>query len=247
MALRSSCGRPQRHAVRVIVPFDYDVDPERYRSGMRIAGAHAEASLYDWVARMLRDLGARNVLDVGCADGPLRAALPPRDPRLTGLDLSAALLRAHPPPVVRGDAARLPFVDSAFDGVTMLNVLYHSPDPSAALREARRVLCFDGHVLTSTISREDSPELAAYWRRPRTTFDAEDAPAILGLVFAEVTVHRWDAPLLTLPDAAAVRDYLLGRQAPRAAAEAAAAELSTPMRVTKRGAVLVGRRHTSEG
>jgi hypothetical protein len=109
------------------------------------------------------------------------------------------------------------------------------------------VLCFDGHVLTSTISREDSPELAAYWRRPRTTFDAEDAPAILGLVFAEVTVHRWDAPLLTLPDAAAVRDYLLGRQAPRAAAEAAAAELSTPMRVTKRGAVLVGRRHTSEG
>jgi SAM-dependent methyltransferase len=247
MALRSSCGRPQWHAARVIVPFDYDVDPERYRSGMRIAGAHAEASLYDWVARMLRDLGARNVLDVGCADGPLRAALPPRGPRLTGLDLSAALLRAHPPPVVRGDAARLPFVNSAFDGVTMLNVLYHSPDPSAALREARRVLCLNGHVLTSTISREDSPELAAYWRRPRTTFDAEDAPAILGLVFAEVTVHRWDAPLLTLPDAAAVRDYLLGRQAPRAAAEAAAAELSTPMRVTKRGAVLVGRRHTSEG
>jgi len=182
----------------VIAPLDYDVDPERYRSGMRIAGAHAEASLYDWVARMLRDLGARNVLDVGCADGPLRAALPPRGPRLTGLDLSAALLRAHPPPVVRGDAARLPFVDSAFDGVTMLNVLYHSPDPSAALREARRVLCFDGHVLTSTISRADSPELAAYWRRPRTTFDAEDAPAILGLVFAEATVHRWDAPLLTL-------------------------------------------------
>jgi hypothetical protein len=64
---------------------------------------------------------------------------------------------------------------------------------------------------------------------------------------AEVTVHRWDAPLLTLPDAAAVRDYLLGRQAPRAAAEATAAELSTPMRVTKRGALLVGRRHTSEG
>jgi len=53
--------------------------------------------------------------------------------------------------------------------------------------------------------------------------------------------------LLTLPDGAAVRDYLLGRQAPRAAAEAAAAELCTPMRVTKRGAVLVGRRPTSEG
>lgn len=149
--------------------------------------------------------------------------------------------------MVRADAARLPFVDSAFDAVTLLNVLYHSPDPSAALREARRVLYSDGHVLTSTISRADSPELAAYWQRPRTTFDAEDAPAILALVFAEVTVHRWDAPLLTLPDAAAVRDYLLGRQAPRAAAAAAARELSTPLRVTKKGAVLVGRGHTSEG
>jgi SAM-dependent methyltransferase len=162
------------------------------------------------------------------------------------LDLSAALLRAHPPPVVQGDAARLPFVNSAFDVVTMLNVLYHSPNPSAALREARRVLCSDGHVLTSTISRDDSPEMAAYWRPPQTTFDADDAPAILGLVFAEVTVHRWDAPLLgsrtRTRSATTSWDGRHRAQPPRQPPG------SSPRRCASRkgGALLLGRRHAAE-
>jgi hypothetical protein len=41
---------------------------------------------------------------------------------------------------------------------------------------------------------------------------------------------------VTLPSPAAIRDYLLGRQAP---AEAAAHALPVPLRVTKRGALLV--------
>lgn len=54
-----------------------------------------------------------------------------------------------------------------------------------------------------------------------------------------MTVQSWDAPLVTLPDQAAIRDYLLGRQAPPEAADAAARELSTPLSVTKRGALIV--------
>jgi hypothetical protein len=76
-------GRAAWHPGLVAVPFDYEVDPERYRSGMRIAGAYAAASLYEWVARILASLGAGLVLDVGCADGPLHAALPPGGPRLS--------------------------------------------------------------------------------------------------------------------------------------------------------------------
>ena len=78
-----------------------------------------------------------------------------------------------------------------------------------------------------------------HWRRPTTTFDAEDAPELLAQVFDEITVHRWDAPLVTLPTTDGVRDYLVGRQAPRAAAEAAARGLPVPLRVTKRGALVV--------
>jgi SAM-dependent methyltransferase len=225
----------------VAVPFDYDANPERYRLGMQVASAHGASSLYEWVARLLRALDVGVVLDVGCADGVLSRALAPSGLRLVGLDASAALLQHHPPPVVRADAARLPFAGGTFDAVTALNVLYHLPDPVPALREARRVLRRGRHLLAATIARSDSPEFAAFWRRPATTFDAEDAPAILAEVFDEITVHAWDAPLVTLPGADAIRDYLLGRRAPPAAADAAARALPAPLRVTKRGVLLVAR------
>lgn len=227
------------HAVGVGgVVFDYDSAPERYRLGTAVARAHAAASLHVEVASRLMGLGARRILDVGCADGALRAELPP-GPLLVGLDAAAAMVRAHPPPVVRGDAARLPFAEASFDAVTALNVLYHLPDPRPALCEARRVLRPGGSLLVSAIARDDSPELVRFWRRPATSFDADEAPALVREIFDRVAVQPWDAPLVALPDAAAVRDYLLGRQAPAEAAERAAAELRTPLRITKRGALLI--------
>lgn len=219
--------------------FDYDANPERYQLGMHITRKHSSMSLYQRVAAMLTDLGAGTVLDVGCADGVLRSALPHPAPRLVGLDASMTLLRAHPVPVVQAHAEQLPFADGSFDAVTALNVLYHLPDPHPAVVEARRVLRPAGALIAATIARNDSPELAAHWTRGSTSFDAEDAPALVAEVFDTVTVHAWDAPLVTLPSAAAIRDYLLGRQAPPEAAEAAARELPVPLRVTKRGALIV--------
>jgi SAM-dependent methyltransferase len=224
------------------VPVDYESNPDRYRLGMAVTRAHTDANLYAFVAAMLTELEARLVLDVGCAEGVLREALPPAGPRLVGLDRAAPLLRAHPLPAVQADATRLPFREESFDAVTALNVLYHLPDPVVALREAHRVLRQGGHVLVSSISRTDSPELAEHWTRRSTSFDAEDAPALVGQVFDAVAVHGWDAPLVTLPDPAAVRDYLVGRHAPREAAERAARELPTPLTVTKRGALVIGTR-----
>jgi SAM-dependent methyltransferase len=227
---------------RTGVPCDYDSDPGRYRLGMRNAKAHTALDLYGRVARLLGEPGASTVLDVGCADGVLRAALPASGPWLVGLDTSTTMLRDHPAPALRADAARLPVRDRAVDAVTALNVLYHLPDPMPALHEARRVLRVEGHLLAATIARTDSPELAAYWTRPATSFDAEDAPWLIAQVFDSVTVFRWDAPLVTLPDATAIRDYLVCRQAPIENARAAARGLRAPLDVTKRGAVVVAGR-----
>jgi SAM-dependent methyltransferase len=231
-----------RQARQVSVPCDYDTDPERYRPGMRTARAHTRADLYGRVARLLGALGAGTVLDVGCADGALRAALPAPGPWLVGLDASETLLRDHPPRVLRADARRLPVRDRAVDAVTALDVLYHLPDPMPALREARRVLRAGGHLLAATIACTDSPEFSTYWSRSATSFDAEDAPGLLARVFDSMAVFAWDAPLVTLPDAAAIRRYLIGRQVRAEIAVAAADELPTPLSVTKRGALIVAGR-----
>jgi SAM-dependent methyltransferase len=231
-----------RQARQVSVPCDYDTDPERYRLGMRTARAHTRADLYGRVARLLGALGAGTVLDVGCADGALRAALPAPGPWLVGLDASETLLRDHPPRVLRADARRLPVRDRAVDAVTALDVLYHLPDPMPALREARRVLRAGGHLLAATIACTDSPEFSTYWSRSATSFDAEDAPGLLARVVDSMAVFAWDAPLVTLPDAAAIRRYLIGRQVRAEIAVAAADELPTPLSVTKRGALIVAGR-----
>jgi SAM-dependent methyltransferase len=231
-----------RQARQVSVPCDYDTDPERYRPGMRTARAHTRADLYGRVARLLGALGAATVLDVGCADGALRAALPAPGPWLVGLDASETLLRDHPPRVLRADARRLPVRDRAVDAVTALDVLYHLPDPMPALREARRVLRAGGHLLAATIACTDSPEFSTYWSRSATSFDAEDASGLLARVFDSMAVFAWDAPLVTLPDAAAIRRYLIGRQVRAEIAVAAADELPTPLSVTKRGALIVAGR-----
>jgi len=61
-------------------------------------------------------------------------------------------------------------------------------------------------------------------------------------LFGEVEVERWDAPLLELPEREAVRDYLVGKGVPPEQARLAAESVETPLRVTKRGALLFARK-----
>ncbi|MFD9940981.1 class I SAM-dependent methyltransferase [Nonomuraea sp. NPDC059023] len=213
------------------VPRDYDVNPRRFALGSRSPAAGA---LYVRLAERLRPFA--RVLDVGCGDGNLRA----ESPQVVGLDGSMTMLRAHPAPRVLGEAAALPFRDGSFDAVTAVNMLYHLPDPLLAIREARRVLRPGGLFVAVTPSRADSPELAAVWRPAATTFDAEEAPALVGEVFERVEVESWDAPLVTLGDRAAVRDYLVTRFVGPADAEERASRVRTPLTLTKRGAYVYG-------
>ncbi|HEX5881778.1 MAG TPA: class I SAM-dependent methyltransferase [Actinomycetota bacterium] len=227
-------------------PFDYDADPERFRLAAEVTRRHLTAarSLYEQLAELLVGIGARHILDIGCGEGALRAALPARSPaRLVGLDASRTMLGAHPPPVVQAAAAAaLPFLAGAFDAAVAVNVLDHLADPAVAIGEAHRVLAPGGSFVAATASRHDSPELAHVWRPPPSSFDAEDGPGLVGSVFGQIQVRRWDAPLVRLPDRNAVRDYLVARFVPAEAAVAAAAQVATPATITKRGALILARR-----
>ncbi|WP_433337687.1 class I SAM-dependent methyltransferase [Spirillospora sp. CA-294931] len=221
-------------------PRDYDDDPGRFRLASEVTRAYLTGARtqHERVAEALS--GAGLVLDIGCGEGALRVALP--GTRVVGLDGSAAMLARHRAPAVRADAAALPFADGVFDGAAAVNVLDHLPDPVAAIAEARRVLVPGGLLVTASSGRSDSPELAAVWRPGPSSFDAEDAPALVGRVFGRVEVERWDAPLIVLPDHGAVRDYLIARHVAPAEAAALASRVEVPLTLTKRGAFVFARR-----
>jgi SAM-dependent methyltransferase len=225
---------------------DYDSDPDRFRLATKLTATYLRPgiNLYDKIAGLLAERGAQQVLDLGCGEATLGAAVDhlsgQAKPLVVGLDASATMLSAAPPPAVRADATAIPFQDNAFDAVVAVNVLDHLPDPLPALRAAHRVLQPGGVLIAGAISRHDSPELAPVWRPEPTPFDAEDAPDIVASVFGEVHVDSWDGPLLTLPDTAAITDYLIARFVPAQQAAADARTLPAPLVVTKRGALVIG-------
>jgi ubiquinone/menaquinone biosynthesis C-methylase UbiE len=80
-------------------PFDHDRDPERFRLAARLTLRHltASRSLYQHLADALAGLRPRRILDVGCGEGALRAALPAQlRGRIVGLDASATMLSGRP-------------------------------------------------------------------------------------------------------------------------------------------------------
>lgn len=82
---------------------------------------------------------AARVLDIGCGDGSIAAAIIARrgDLDITGVDVlvrQSTHIRVFP-----YDGVTLPFADSSFDAVCLVDVLHHTDDPFATLREAARV------------------------------------------------------------------------------------------------------------
>ncbi|RZU23625.1 class I SAM-dependent methyltransferase [Streptomyces sp. BK239] len=137
---------------------DYDEEAERYdaaRGGEPRAAAAARA-----VLGLLPD-GTASLLDVACGTGIVTRRLGAgRDaPRVTGVDLAAAMVRQAaarlPGAIVRADSRRLPFRDGEFDAVSSVWLLHLAPsdaDARAIVAECARVLR-PGGVYVTTVDK----------------------------------------------------------------------------------------------
>jgi SAM-dependent methyltransferase len=126
-----------------------NIDVRRYetrRYGSR--GRQLNFRLLSWrIRQALRDVPAGGaVLDAPCGTGVLTGMLTSLGLRVTGLDISAAMLavaaeRASDRGYVRADVERLPFAAGTFDAVVCNRFLMHVPGDlrPAVLRELCRV------------------------------------------------------------------------------------------------------------
>ena len=189
--------------------------------------------------------GHEPVLDLGCGPGRLLRLLNQRGTAAIGLDKSPTMLAAASGNRLLGDAQHLPFSSGSMGSVAALYMLYHLPDPRLAIAECHRVLRTGGLFVASTPSRHDDPELRSVLPPSAPmTFDAEIGPELVGEIFDEVEVEPWDAPLVRLPDHDALALYLYHHSMiPKDQAQQAALRLSTPLTLTKRGAIIWAHKH----
>jgi SAM-dependent methyltransferase len=162
------------------------------------------------------------VVDVGCGNGAYLAELTRRGfgGRLVGADLSAGMLRAARARVpaaalLAADASALPLRDGAADLTLAMHMLYHVPDPPAAVRELRRVTRPGGQVIVVLNAADHLRELreaiAAAWGVDATSVSGrirlDGGEALLRTVFASVTRHDFPAEL-RVPGPEPVADYV---------------------------------------
>ncbi|MEV7126984.1 class I SAM-dependent methyltransferase [Streptomyces sp. NPDC093260] len=95
-----------------------------------------------------------DVLDLGCGTGSLSLLAAEQGHRVTGVDLSEAMierarvkLAGHDAVFLPGDAARPPVGERRFDVVLVRHVLWALPDPTGALAHWRSLLRASGRLV----------------------------------------------------------------------------------------------------
>jgi ubiquinone/menaquinone biosynthesis C-methylase UbiE len=150
------------------------------------------------LSERLAGISAPRVLDVATGTGRIPLAVLRQwefAGTLVGIDHSAAMLAEAEraladfeprAPLVRGDAARLPFADGTFDCVCCLEALEFMVDPRAVVRELMRVLRPGGCLLLSNRVGPDARLL------PGRLCGRGKLEAYLGEVgLVEIDTERW--------------------------------------------------------
>ena len=168
--------------------------------------------------------GDETIADVGCGNGAYLAELARRGHTgpVLGMDLSAGMLaaarrRAPAAALAAADAAALPVREHAASLTLAAHMLYHVPDPRAAVGELRRVTRPAGQVLVvlngSNHLRELRDLIAAALQittsqpPPGDQLRLDDGQELLASEFTSVTRHDFKSQL-RIPGPEPIEHYI---------------------------------------
>lgn len=124
------------------------------------AGRHENHRLHQTILRQITP-GSKRILDVGCGNAWLAAALCPRGVEVWSADISIAnpvkALSHYPYDnhfAIVADAFHLPFRECTFDVVVAIEIIEHVPDPATFVAALIRVLRPGGQLIITTPYRE---------------------------------------------------------------------------------------------
>jgi SAM-dependent methyltransferase len=172
------------------------------------------------IARILGERGARRVLDVGCGTGRFALRFAAEGLDVVGVDRAPEMLARCAAkrgdarlPLVRGDAAALPFASAAFDAAFTSHVLHVVPSVDALASALARVLApralladadttYAPRPVTRLVLERVMPRLVEAWRpwptaggRSRTLDLFERAATALGAGDVEIlALAEWTVP-----------------------------------------------------
>ena len=135
--------------------FDFDLQAAHYENILGPSHKYYMKQKKDLLLRCIREkrLNTKIILDVGCGTGELERNLANRL-EMIGVDLTASMLHVakhkyRDCEFLRASCNKLPFRDSAFTMVLVVNVLHHleMSDRQALFSEVSKKLAPGGHVI----------------------------------------------------------------------------------------------------
>ena len=135
--------------------FDFDLQASHYENMLGPSHKHYMRQKTDLLLRCIRKKGlnTKTILDVGCGTGELERNLANRL-EVVGVDLTVSMLRVakgryRDCEFMRASCNKLPFRDSAFTLVLVVNVLHHLKlnDRQALFSEVSKMLVPGGHLV----------------------------------------------------------------------------------------------------
>ncbi|GGM68244.1 SAM-dependent methyltransferase [Halarchaeum rubridurum] len=141
-----------------------EYEDKRFSGGGRLIDRREKEAVLD----ALGPLDGKRVLEVACGTGRFTVLCAQRGADITGMDISAAMLREGRAKArdvgvddhlafMRGDAARLPFPDDYFDAVFAMRFFHLADTPAKFLSEMARVSKAD--VFFDTFNRYSTRSL----------------------------------------------------------------------------------------